>query len=102
MLLIVLQYSHPYLLSNFTAMTNTGKDPLHGITLEMMLHYLLAHYSWSQLAERIPVNCFMKDPSVRSSLKFLRKTPWARQKVEWLYLHITRDGVIEDLFTPRH
>lgn len=59
---------------------------LHGITLEMVVTALVAHYGWSGLAERIPVNCFRNDPSIKSSLKFLRKTPWARDKVEALYL----------------
>jgi uncharacterized protein (DUF2132 family) len=61
-------------------------NPLHGITLERILTTLLDHYGWQGLAERIPVNCFMNDPSIKSSLKFLRKTPWARGKVEQLYL----------------
>jgi uncharacterized protein (DUF2132 family) len=61
-------------------------NPLHGITLERILTTLLDHYGWQGLAERIPVNCFMNDPSIKSSLKFLRKTPWARDKVEQLYL----------------
>jgi uncharacterized protein (DUF2132 family) len=61
-------------------------NPLHGITLEQIVTALLDHYGWDGLAERIPVNCFINDPSVKSSLKFLRKTPWARDKVESLYL----------------
>jgi RimJ/RimL family protein N-acetyltransferase len=61
-------------------------NPLHGITLEAIVTALVAHYSWSGLAERIPVNCFINDPSTKSSLKFLRKTQWARDKVEMLYL----------------
>lgn len=63
-------------------------NPLHGITLETIVTALLAHYGWDGLAERIPVNCFMHDPSVKSSLKFLRKMPWAREKVERLYLSL--------------
>jgi uncharacterized protein (DUF2132 family) len=63
-------------------------NPLHGITLEALLTTLLGHYGWHGLAERIPVNCFMNEPSIQSSLKFLRKTPWARAKVEALYLGI--------------
>ena len=69
----------------------TGKqpnNPLHGITLESIVPALVAHYGWSGLAERIPVRCFSNDPSISSSLKFLRKTPWARDKVEALYLSI--------------
>jgi uncharacterized protein (DUF2132 family) len=61
-------------------------DPLHGITLEAILTKLVAHYGWDELGDRIRVNCFVSDPSIKSSLKFLRKTPWARQKVEALYV----------------
>jgi uncharacterized protein (DUF2132 family) len=62
------------------------KDPLHGVTLQMMLEELLAAYGWEGLAENIPVKCFSANPSVKSSLTFLRRTPWARAKVEALYL----------------
>ncbi len=61
-------------------------DPLHGITLETLLTELVAYYGWDELGTRIKVNCFIDTPSVKSSLKFLRKTPWARTKVENLYL----------------
>ena len=61
-------------------------NPLHGKTLEVILIVLQDHYGWDGLAERIRVNCFMSNPSVQSSLKFLRKTPWARKKVEDLYI----------------
>lgn len=61
-------------------------NPLHGITLEMALTKLQAHYDWDGLAARININCFKKDPSIKSSLKFLRRTPWAREKVDALYL----------------
>lgn len=67
------------------------RNPLHGITLEGMLTALVAHYGWAGLGERIPVRCFTSDPSVASSLKFLRKTPWARTKFEGLYLFMLRD-----------
>lgn len=60
-------------------------DPLHGIKLEQMLNELVEFYGWEDLAFRIRINCFAKDPSVKSSLKFLRRTFWARQKVEDLY-----------------
>jgi len=63
-------------------------DPLHGITLEMMLIKLVAHYGWAELGQIIEIRCFNFDPSIKSSLKFLRKTPWARGKVEELYLWI--------------
>lgn len=62
------------------------RNPLHGKTLERIVIELEAHYGWQKLAEQIPINCFASDPSVKSSLKFLRKTPWAREKVEALYL----------------
>jgi len=62
-----------------------SNDPLHGITLEAMLVYLEATYGWEELAQAIPIRCFQYDPSIRSSLTFLRKTPWARKKVENLY-----------------
>lgn len=59
---------------------------LHGVTLEALLTRLVDHYGWEQLATRIDINCFISDPSIKSSLKFLRKTPWARGEVEQLYL----------------
>jgi uncharacterized protein (DUF2132 family) len=62
------------------------RNPLHGVTLEAMVRALEAHYGWDELSRRIPVRCFTNDPSVSSSLRFLRKTPWAREKVENLYL----------------
>jgi uncharacterized protein (DUF2132 family) len=61
-------------------------NPLHGVTLEAMLLALVERHGWAGLAERLPVNCFVNDPSIKSSLKFLRKTDWARQKLENLYL----------------
>jgi uncharacterized protein (DUF2132 family) len=61
-------------------------DLLHGITLETLLTELVAHYGWDELGTRIKVNCFIDTPSIKSSLKFLRKTPWARTKVENLYI----------------
>ncbi|MRD46066.1 VF530 family DNA-binding protein [Caenimonas koreensis] len=67
------------------------RNPLHGLTLEAIVTALQAHYGWAGLGERIPVRCFTTDPSVASSLKFLRKTPWAREKVESLYLFMLRD-----------
>ena len=66
--------------------TGNTKDPLHGITLEMIVTQLSDHYGWEKLGELISINCFKKDPSIKSSLTFLRKTPWARKKVETLYL----------------
>jgi uncharacterized protein (DUF2132 family) len=67
-------------------------DPLHGLTLESILNALVEHFGWAELAVRIPVRCFTLDPSVASSLKFLRKTPWARTKVESLYLFMLREA----------
>jgi uncharacterized protein (DUF2132 family) len=61
-------------------------DPLHGITLEKLLTELVAEFGWAELGRRIPIRCFLFDPSVKSSLTFLRKTPWARTKVEQLYI----------------
>ncbi|MEQ8204864.1 MAG: VF530 family protein [Woeseia sp.] len=68
-------------------MTSEQKNnPLHGVTLETVVTTLVEHYGWDGLAQRIDVNCFKSDPSVKSSLKFLRKTQWARDKVESLYI----------------
>ena len=67
------------------------RNPLHGLTLEAVVTALAANYGWAGLAERIPVRCFESEPSVASSLKFLRKTPWAREKVEGLYLFMLRE-----------
>ena len=61
-------------------------NPLHGITLEQLLTQLVDHYGWEYLGQRININCFKSDPSIKSSLKFLRKTLWAREKVEKLYI----------------
>lgn len=66
-------------------------NPLHGVTLEAMVRALEAHYGWLGLAEQMPVRCFQHEPSVGSSLKFLRKTPWARAKIESLYLFMLRE-----------
>ncbi|MGE4318038.1 MAG: VF530 family DNA-binding protein [Deferribacterales bacterium] len=68
-----------------TNLTNP-KDPFHGITLEMVVNRLVKHYGWDKLAEMISVKCFKSNQSVSSTLKFLRQTPWARTKVEQLYL----------------
>jgi uncharacterized protein (DUF2132 family) len=67
------------------------RNPLHGVTLEAMVQALEAAYGWDGLAQRIPVRCFTSEPSVSSSLKFLRRTPWARDKVEGLYLFMLRE-----------
>jgi uncharacterized protein (DUF2132 family) len=67
-------------------MTETAKDPLHGKTLETIVTALHARYGWEGLAKKMPVRCFTDNPSVKSSLSFLRKTPWARKKIEEMYL----------------
>lgn len=68
-----------------TTEPSKSKDPLHGVTLEAILTQMVAHYGWAELGRRIDIRCFNFDPSVSSSLKFLRRTPWARAKVEELY-----------------
>ena len=69
-------------------MDKKSNDPLHGITLENILNELVDNIGWEDLGQHIPINCFMTNPSVQSSLKFLRKTPWARKKVESLYIRM--------------
>ena len=67
------------------------RNPLHGVTLEAMVTALQAHFGWAALGQEVPIRCFTSEPSVESSLKFLRKTPWARAKVESLYLWLCRE-----------
>ena len=74
-----------------TAPQKQHHNPLHGLTLETIVTALVTHFGWTELAERIPINCFSNDPSIKSSLKFLRKTPWARTQVEGLYGFMLRD-----------
>ena len=71
--------------------TPSDRDPLHGITLERMLVELEARYGWPELGERVRIRCFTHDPSLGSSLSFLRRTPWARAKVEELYVMMIRE-----------
>jgi len=71
-------------------MTDQPHNPLHGVTLARMVEDLSDYYGWEELGRLIPVRCFTFEPSVSSSLKFLRKTPWAREKVEALYVHTLR------------
>jgi uncharacterized protein (DUF2132 family) len=71
-------------------MNTNKKDPLHGKTLESILNELVDFYGWEQMGIMVPINCFISDPSIKSSLKFLRKTLWARKKVEDLYLHMLK------------
>jgi uncharacterized protein (DUF2132 family) len=68
-----------------------ARNPLHGVTLERMLTELVAHFGWETMGQRIRVRCFTHDPSIPSSLRFLRKTPWAREKVEGMYLYMLRE-----------
>ena len=67
-----------------------SNDPLHGRTLEYIVQYLANHYGWEELGKRIKINCFINDPGLQSSLIFLRKTPWARKKVEDLYIRLVK------------
>jgi uncharacterized protein (DUF2132 family) len=69
-------------------MQPTSKDPLHGKTLETIVTELVAHFGWEDLGQHIRINCFNSNPSIQSSLKFLRKTPWARKEVEDLYIRL--------------
>lgn len=66
-------------------------NPLHGITLEKILNDLVAHYGWEYMGYMVNIRCFTNDPSIKSSLKFLRRTPWARSKVEQLYLNMLKN-----------
>ena len=67
-----------------------SNNPLHGMTLEKILIKLVDHYGWEELGKRIKINCFQLDPSIKSSLKFLRRTEWARKKVENLYIRTNK------------
>lgn len=67
-----------------------ANNPLHGKTLEMILNELVAAYGWEELGRQIEIRCFTHDPSIASSLKFLRRTPWARERVESLYIYMVR------------
>ena len=76
-------------------------DPLHGVTLEMMLTRLVEHYGWDVMSRIIRIRCFSNDPSIKSSLQFLRRTPWARSKVEALYLRYVRETATKELIEPK-
>ena len=78
-------------MSNFETPSAQPRNPLHGLTLEVLLTELVEHYGWTDLGQRITLRCFTSDPSIASSLKLLRKTPWAREKVEGLYLFMLRE-----------
>ncbi len=73
-------------------MEHQPNNPLHGLRLDTILEQLVSHYGWEELGERIPIRCFNNNPSIKSSLKFLRKTPWARERVEGLFLKMQRDN----------
>ena len=77
------------------------RNPLHGITLERMVTELVDHFGWGELAGRIRIRCFANDPSVSSSLKFLRRTPWAREEVESLYQYLLRERARRARAAPR-
>jgi uncharacterized protein (DUF2132 family) len=83
-----------------TMTTTQPRNPLHGLTLEAMLNELVDHFGWPGLGQQIDIRCFTQDPSVASSLKFLRKTPWAREKVESLYLFMKREQARIDRASP--
>ncbi len=86
-------------------MNTQPNNPLHGITLENLLQHLVHYYGWPELGRRINIRCFTYDPSIKSSLTFLRKTPWARAKVEELYLEslrtIEQKSTIYESTTPK-
>ena len=69
-----------------------GNDPLHAVTLEMLVTQLVEHFGWETLGREIAINCFKNNPSIKSSLAFLRRTPWARKKVELLYVKMKTNG----------
>ena len=83
--------SSPEIPPSDAAPTKQARNPLHGVTLEAIVVALADYFGWDELGRQIPIRCFQMDPSVGSSLKFLRKTPWAREKVESLYLFMLRD-----------
>ena len=76
-----------------------SNEPLHGVTLEMILTSLVEQYGWEELGKRIPIRSFTNNPSIKSSLTFLRRTPWARKKVERLYLESPKSETHEELKT---
>ena len=83
-----------YTVLQFFNLSMQKNNPLHGKTLEAIVVYLVSYYGWDELGERIPINCFQKEPSINSSLKFLRRTPWARKKVEDLYLSTIKKMIL--------
>ena len=77
-------------------MSEQPNNPLYRVTLEKILIYLQAHYGWEKLGQLIKIRCFLNDPSIKSSLTFLRKTPWARKKVEDLYISTLMTGELQN------
>jgi len=84
-----------FLTTRFEMPTQQAHNPLHGITLEMIVTELVAYFGWPELGLQVDIRCFTHDPSIASSLKFLRRTPWARAKVESLYLFMLRERARE-------
>jgi len=82
-------------------MSSQAGNPLHGVTLEAILNELVAHFGWPELGAQVKIRCFVSDPSISSSLKFLRRTPWAREKVESLYLFMRREQARQRRAPPR-
>ena len=76
----------PYAVRHTIMSVSQPRDPLHGITLETIIKELVERYGWAEMGRRVPIRCFLHDPSVKSSLTFLRKTPWARERVEGWYI----------------
>lgn len=76
----------PYAIRHTLMISAHPRDPLHGITLETIIKELVERYGWAEMGRRVPIRCFLNDPSVKSSLTFLRKTPWARERVEGWYI----------------
>ena len=76
----------PHVIRHMLMSVSHPRDPLHGITLETIIKELVERYGWAEMGKRVPIRCFLHDPSVKSSLTFLRKTPWARERVEGWYI----------------
>jgi uncharacterized protein (DUF2132 family) len=74
-----------------TDLRDRARDPLHGVTLERMLNELVDRFGWEEMGRRVKIRCFTSDPSIGSSLRFLRRTPWARDKVEGMFLELLRE-----------
>jgi uncharacterized protein (DUF2132 family) len=87
----VIHADDPSVAAGYDGRMGPPRDPLHGLTLETILTELVAYFGWTDLGQRIDIRCFNTDPSIASSLKFLRRTPWARAKVEGLYLFMLRE-----------